>query len=348
LEKIGQLRYILKSIVLGGVLYSMLGALSAHSQPNIPTIKSGTVHAASYFHTPAGCEGDTHPVVIQLEPNPSPRIQVGFFESSAGAIGPQWRAAGWMAALVATTLLEENLHAYRISYTLEGLIDGPSAGALTTCGLMAVMRGDRIPDNVSMTGTVNPDGTIGPVGGIPHKILGAAQAGTKRFAIPLGQRRDTNLCTGNEEDVIALGRSLGIEVAEVGDVREAYAFLTGSALPQPPAAPLSSEIPDAVRMVFRQFYMSWKARYDVAKKTVTSAQPAELTPELRSLWEGDERLAKAAQEELRTGHEAAAFNRIWMAVLNGEFVAKGVLSMRALHTRGFPGLHGSCRQKSIG
>ena len=52
-------------------------------------------------------------------------IQVGFFESSAGAVGEMWRTAGWMAALVSTTLLGQDLHTHRISYTVEGLIDGP-------------------------------------------------------------------------------------------------------------------------------------------------------------------------------------------------------------------------------
>ena len=39
--------------------------------------------------------------------------------------------------------------------------------------------GDQINADVTMTGTINPDGTIGPVGGIPFKIEGAAEAGKK-------------------------------------------------------------------------------------------------------------------------------------------------------------------------
>jgi hypothetical protein len=144
-------------------------------QVPLESSREGVVYAASYRKSAQVCDGNTHPVFIRLEPNPTRRIQVGFFESSAGAIGPQWRTAGWLAALVATTFLGRDLHAQRISYTLEGLIDGPSAGALTTSGLLALLRGERIPDNVSMTGTINPDGTVGPVGGIPQKVMGAAR-----------------------------------------------------------------------------------------------------------------------------------------------------------------------------
>lgn len=90
-----------------------------------------------------------------------------------------------MAGVVAATLLGRNLNAYRISYSYEEGVEGPSAGALTTAALVALMRGQVIADDVAMTGTVNPDGTVGPVDGIAQKIAGA-HARTKRFGIPVG------------------------------------------------------------------------------------------------------------------------------------------------------------------
>jgi predicted S18 family serine protease len=79
-----------------------------------------------------------------------------------------WRTSGWTAALVATTLLDLDLGRYRISFDLTGLVDGTSAGALTTSGLLALLV-DHGPlrADTTMTGTINPDGTVGPVGGIP-------------------------------------------------------------------------------------------------------------------------------------------------------------------------------------
>jgi hypothetical protein len=274
-----------------------------------------------------------------FEPNPARHIQVGFFESSAGAIGPQWRTAGWMAALVATTLVGQDLQAHRISYTLEGRIDGPSAGALTTSAVLALLRGQRIREDLSMTGTINPDGTVGPVGGIPQKVLGAARSGKKRLAVPLGQTRDLNVCTGNEEDVVALGRAHGVEVVEIGDVREAYAFLTGTALPAAPGTPVSTEIPGDIRAAFRQLSSRWLERYTAARQVVTGARPAELTPEIQSIFQLGERFAGTGRRELESGHEPAAFNRIWMAVVNAEAAAQSVLGMRTLQARGLPGLH---------
>lgn len=45
-----------------------------------------------------------------------------------------------------------------------------------TAAVIVFIRGDATLDDVTMTRTINPDGTIGPVGGIPEKIDGAVAA----------------------------------------------------------------------------------------------------------------------------------------------------------------------------
>ena len=42
-----------------------------------------------------------------------------------------------------------------------------------------------------MTGTIEPDGTIGKVSGIVEKAIAAAQAGAKLFIVPKGQTTTT-------------------------------------------------------------------------------------------------------------------------------------------------------------
>jgi hypothetical protein len=315
----------------------LYGASPANPGTRLPSVREGVVHAT--WVDQHACIGGTNPVYIRIEPNLSQHIQVGFFETSAGAIRQQWRTAGWMAALVATTLLGQDLYSQRISYTLDRPIEGPSAGGLTTCGLLALMRGETIPQHVSMTGSINPDGTIGPVGGIAFKLKGAQDAKKTRFAVPLGQRHQRNVCTHKEEDLITLGQSLGIEVAEVGDVREAYTFLTGIPLPAAAPRPVSMAIPDDIRRAYRQLFAQWEGRYQTARRIVASAQSWELPEDLEKFWRHAVKLAATGHDELKAGHEPAAFNRIWMAVLNAEFVARGVLGMRTIQTRGLPALH---------
>jgi uncharacterized protein len=69
------------------------------------------------------------------------------------------------------------------------LVGGPSAGAALTLATIAAIEGKNVPDTVAITGTIQPDGTIGPVGGIFEKAKAAAEHGVKRFFVPRGQSK---------------------------------------------------------------------------------------------------------------------------------------------------------------
>lgn len=62
--------------------------------------------------------------------------------------------------------------------------DGPSAGAAMAVGFIAVLKGDTIQRGVALTGTIEPNGRIGPVGAIPDKIRAAAREGYRMVLIP--------------------------------------------------------------------------------------------------------------------------------------------------------------------
>jgi uncharacterized protein len=67
------------------------------------------------------------------------------------------------------------------------IVDGPSAGAAITIGLIAAVKNASISPDVYITGTVNPDGTVGKVGGILEKAEAAARMGARKFILPKGQ-----------------------------------------------------------------------------------------------------------------------------------------------------------------
>lgn len=67
------------------------------------------------------------------------------------------------------------------------IVDGPSAGAAIAIGLIAAVENVSISPNVYITGTVNPDGTVGKVGGILEKAEAAAQMGAEKLILPKGQ-----------------------------------------------------------------------------------------------------------------------------------------------------------------
>ena len=67
------------------------------------------------------------------------------------------------------------------------VVDGPSAGAAITVALISAIKNETLTEGAYMTGTINSDGSIGPVGGIPEKALAAAEKGCERFYVPRGQ-----------------------------------------------------------------------------------------------------------------------------------------------------------------
>lgn len=110
-----------------------------------------------------------------------------------------------------------------IAYASTGT-DGPSAGAVMTVGFAALLKGDRIRRGIALTGTMAPDGTIGPVGGIADKIRAAAREGYRTILIPEGQRDDPRW------NISRLAWDLNVEVKEVRRIEEAYHLMTGGRL----------------------------------------------------------------------------------------------------------------------
>ncbi|GAA3745960.1 hypothetical protein GCM10022239_21930 [Leifsonia bigeumensis] len=168
---------------------------------------------------------------ISLTPSPDGDFSIDISENEVSGFGDMIRAASWNAVMVATVLTGASLsNQYR--FELDGWVDGPSAGGLTTAAVLSLFHGDDILDGVSMTGTINPTGTIGPVGGIPQKLQGVIDSGEfTKILIPAGQRNASG--PSGVVDVVALGASAGVEVVEVADIYEAYRHLTGKELPVP-------------------------------------------------------------------------------------------------------------------
>ena len=79
-----------------------------------------------------------------------------------------------------------------ISFNVDSqLIGGESAGAAMTIAAFAAIENRKIRDDVAITGTINPDGRIGKVGGVLEKAKAAADAGYSVFLVPKGQSKIT-------------------------------------------------------------------------------------------------------------------------------------------------------------
>jgi uncharacterized protein len=131
-------------------------------------------------------------------------------------------------------------------YTIKSnssIVGGPSGGAALTILTMSELQKQRIDEKISITGTINSGGIIGPVGGIKDKIKVAAETGLNAVLIPKGTRfiepdNTTNVSQTNETfDLVEFGRKINIEVIEVSTVDEAYSYFIHQKYEEPPSVP---------------------------------------------------------------------------------------------------------------
>jgi predicted S18 family serine protease len=116
------------------------------------------------------------------------------------------------------------------------VIEGPSAGGAMAVSTALAAENMAASKSVVMTGTINSDGTIGPVGGILEKASAAKDNGATTFLVPQGQSTDstptrTRTCsTYNGYQVcqikyvsadVNVGSSLNLTVNEVGTIGDA-------------------------------------------------------------------------------------------------------------------------------
>ncbi len=87
-------------------------------------------------------------------------------------------------------------------------IGGPSAGLIFSLAVYDTLTPGSLTGgtDVAGTGTIDPNGSIGPIGGIQQKIVAAADAGAKVFLVPAGNC-DAALGADVRDDEIRLVRT---------------------------------------------------------------------------------------------------------------------------------------------
>lgn len=98
----------------------------------------------------------------------------------------------------------------------EGAIpkDGPSAGVTIVTSLISLIKDEKVPSNVAMTGEITLRGDIIPIGGLKEKLIGAYNARIKTVFIPKDNHMDL-------EEVPKFLKE-NIEIIEVSNYREIF------------------------------------------------------------------------------------------------------------------------------
>lgn len=155
------------------------------------------------------------------------------------------------AEQIACDFLEKDCANIDFFYTIRSeatILGGPSAGAAVAVATVAMLDNIKMNESVALSGTINVGGLIGPVGSLVGKIDAAQKQGITKVLIPKGSRYEekpetsfnellsvanasffvvNNTTNTTEIDLYEYGKTIGVEVKEVGNLQEALYEITG-------------------------------------------------------------------------------------------------------------------------
>jgi uncharacterized protein len=210
-----------------------------------------TVYAPAVAQISSGYVGVISTITVTIQDNGSGRV----FVDTLPLTQIDMQGSARLAVKVANSLVENdeecnvtpsNYDYFFVVRTSSPIIGGPSAGAIMTAAVISLLENWTIDDKTVMTGMINPDGSIGPIGGIIQKIDAAYSVGATRFLIPKGQGTYIETITetvseGGWTQIITrqVSRNIsdyardnyGMDVKEVEDINDVLLYLTGWEFP---------------------------------------------------------------------------------------------------------------------
>ncbi len=285
------------------------------------------------YQTPEGISmGSLGNLTVEVEPGE------GYVYFSADPLTQiDTQGAARTAALVASYTLGRDPLSYNFYYRLESdsmIIGGPSAGAAMTVATIAALLGKEVRQDVVMTGMVNPDGTVGPVGGIPEKLEAAAKGGARVFLVPAGQRVVERtvpkqvkigpliMTTVEKEkvDLAELGKKLGVEVKEVSTIADAARYMIGIELERPTAK--EPTLPKELKAVIERWVDHYLKESESIREWV-EANLSKLSYMARNAVEKvlalSEELSNKAKKELTSGLYYTASSSAFQSTFEAEY-----------------------------
>ena len=210
-----------------------------------------TVYAPAVSEAGTSYIGVISTITVTVQGNGSGRVFVDTLPLTDVDMQGSARLAVKVASTLVSTDTRPHLDPLTCDYffvvrTTSPMIGGPSAGAMMTIAVISLLENWTLDNTTVMTGMINPDGSIGPIGGIPYKIDAAHSVGATRFLIPKGQTTYTEMITEYQningiiwQNTYPVTRNVteyaqtnyGMDVFEVEDINDALLYFTGWTFP---------------------------------------------------------------------------------------------------------------------
>ncbi|MFO7677035.1 MAG: S16 family serine protease [Thermoplasmatota archaeon] len=206
-----------------------------------------TVYAPAVAQGSDAYFGVISTITITIQSNGSGRV----FVDTLPLTQIDMQGSARLAVKVASALVKNDQHCrvdpndydyFFVVRTASPIIGGPSAGGIMTAAVVALLQDWNMDNQTVMTGMINPDGSIGSIGGILQKIDAAASIGAKRFLLPKGQMKYSEVVTQTiyenglwktiskviERNVSEYAmQNYGMQAVEVEDINEVMLYYTG-------------------------------------------------------------------------------------------------------------------------
>ncbi len=274
-----------------------------------------TVAVDGTWADPSGPAGGTGTVRLTTTPQAGGLLRVGVSWSFA-TTDQEWRSVAWVGAFAATSLLGLDLADYRFDALNTGRTDRAAAGALVAAGFLAALTGGEVAPDVAVIGIVNPDGTLGPVTGLPQHVAAAVAAGKKRVGIPTSQPIALDRDSGTAVDLAARASAGHATAVPIADLYGAYTLLTGRPLPGPqPVAAADMALSPAVESALNVRYRAWRGELGHEWAQLVALRAAGRLPgAIAALATLADARGRDAEKRLRDGAAVTAYRRIVEAV----------------------------------
>lgn len=281
------------------------------------------------------------PVKIELSQADSGyQIDLSGFEKAG--TGATWNSAAHAATTVAIMQAGVDPRDVQLRFGIGESIDGASAGGLLTVGVRSSLAHSQVSPNKSMTGIILPDGSIGPVEGIPAKIRGAQEAGLSEVLVPAGPTRIKDPETGAFVDVVEQGAQLGVQVRQVATVDQAYEQLVG------PLDDEKLESPEPIDAQVEQTLLkaSRKMLVRISVTPISPAPTAELKNFRQGLVDGVKEAKGLTQAALAKRDPQSAFTSIALAQRSVVSWNKTVAAIRRISRDGLSAVAQEIREEA--
>lgn len=229
-------------LVVGLVLGILIGINLPQSIQVVQNTKTYIENSSSAELPIAGVDNEGNGVIGTVVVEVKKGTGTVSFDVGESLKGLSAQASALNAVNAAESYLNIDSSDYDINFVVKAnasLIDGPSAGAAMAIGTILAFQNKSAAEGVAITGSIEDNGQITPVGSVMEKALAAKNAGITTFLVPEGESINADIQRAKEcnkvngfrvcriryttEDV-NIGESLGINVVEVSSIMEALPY----------------------------------------------------------------------------------------------------------------------------